>query len=209
MTKGSRAGPGRNANVPQAVRVIACGMIAREILAVRENLGLTHIDLMCLPAIYHHYPDKIAPAVDEAIGQARREGFGHIFVGYADCGTGGELDRICQKHGVERIAGPHCFSFYTGNELFERRHDDDMTSFFMTDFLARQFDSFLVRPLGLDRHPELREMYFGNYRKLIYLAQTDDPQLSEKAEKAAQFLGLEYERRYTGYGDLLPALASL
>lgn len=197
------------ADAPQAVRVIACGMIAREILAIRENLGLSHIDLICLPAIYHHYPDKIAPAVDQAIAEAREEGFEQIFVGYADCGTGGDLDRICEKHGVERIAGPHCFSFYTGNELFERRHEDDMTSFFMTDFLARQFDAFLVRPLGLDRHPELRDMYFGNYQKLIYLAQTEDAELSEKAEKAAQFLGLDFERRYTGYGDLIPALALL
>lgn len=197
------------ADAPQAVRVIACGMIAREILAIRENLGLSHIDLICLPAIYHHYPDKIAPAVDQAIIEARQEGFEQIFVGYADCGTGGDLDRICEKHGVERIAGPHCFSFYTGNELFERRHEDDMTSFFMTDFLARQFDAFLVRPLGLDRHPELRDMYFGNYQKLIYLAQTEDAELSEKAEKAAQFLGLDFERRYTGYGDLIPALALL
>lgn len=194
---------------PEAVRVIACGMIAREILAIRENLGLDHIDLMCLPAIFHHYPGKIAPAVDEAIEKARNEGFEHIFVGYADCGTGGDLDRICEKHGVSRIAGPHCFSFYSGNDLFQRRHDDDMTSFFMTDFLARQFESFLVKPLGLDRHPELRDMYFGNYQKLIYLAQTDDPELSERAENAAEFLGLAYERRYTGYGDLVPALSTL
>jgi hypothetical protein len=194
---------------PEPVRVIACGMIAREILAIRGYLGLDHIDLMCLPAIFHHYPDRIAPAVDKAIEQARREGFEHVFVGYADCGTGGELDRICDKHGVSRIAGPHCFSFYTGNDVFERRHDEDMTSFFMTDFLARQFEAFLVKPLGLDRHPELRDMYFGNYQKLIYIAQTDDPELSRKAEEAADFLGLEYERRLTGYGDLIPALADL
>jgi hypothetical protein len=205
---------GRNArapdtDAPQAVRVIACGMIAREILAIRENLGMDHIDLKCLPAIFHHYPEKIAPAVEDAIDEARHEGYEHIFVGYADCGTGGELDRVCEKQGVGRIAGPHCFSFYTGNELFESRQDNDMTSFFMTDFLARQFEAFLVKPLGLDRHPELRDMYFGNYQKMIYLAQTDDPELSEKAEKAAEFLGLAYERRYTGYGDLVPALSEL
>ncbi|GAB1582378.1 DUF1638 domain-containing protein [Phyllobacterium phragmitis] len=191
---------------PQKVRVIACGMIAREILAIREQFGLDHIELKCLPAIYHHYPDRIAPAVERAIKRARSGGIERIFVGYADCGTGGALDRICEKYGVERIAGPHCFSFYVGNEVFAERWDDDMTSFFMTDFLARQFEAFLVKPLGLDRHPELRDIYFGNYSKMIYLAQTDDPELSQKAEEAAAFLGLVYERRFTGLGDLVPAI---
>jgi hypothetical protein len=191
---------------PQTVRVIACGMIAREILAITEQFGLDHIDLKCLPAIYHHYPDKIAPSVDRAIIKAKAEGITRIFVGYADCGTGGLLDLICEKHGVERIEGPHCFSFYVGNDTFASQWDDDMTSFFMTDFLARHFEAFMVKPLGLDRHPELRDMYFSNYTKMIYTAQTDDPELNAKAEAAAAFLGLTYERRFTGYGDLIPAL---
>lgn len=192
----------------ETVRVIACGMIAREILAIREQFGLEHIDLKCLPAMYHHYPEKIAPSVERAILDAKADGITHIFVGYADCGTGGMLDRVCEKYGVERIAGPHCFSFYVGNETFASQWDDDMTSFFMTDFLARHFDAFMVKPLGLDRHPELRDMYFGNYTKMIYLAQTDDPELSAKAERAAAFLGLTYERRITGYGDLISALTA-
>lgn len=181
-------------------------MIAREILAIRQKFGLEHLQLTCLPAEYHHYPDKIAPSVEQAIKKAKAEGINNIFIGYADCGTGGLLDRVCEKHGVERIAGPHCFSFYAGNDLFAAQWDDDMTSFFMTDFLARHFDAFMVKPLGLDRHPELRDIYFGNYKKMIYMAQTDDPALSIKAEKAAEFLGLSYERRLTGYGDLVPAL---
>jgi hypothetical protein len=201
-------GSQKSTKSPEIVRVIACGMIAREILAIREQFGLDHIDLKCLPAIYHHYPDKIAPSVDRAIVKAKAEGITRIFVGYADCGTGGMLDRVCEKHGVERIAGPHCFSFYAGNEAFASQWDDDMTSFFMTDFLARHFEAFMVKPLGLDRHPELRDMYFGNYTKMIYMAQTDDPKLSAKAERAAAFLGLAYERRLTGFGDLVPALTS-
>ncbi len=184
-------------------------MIAREILSIRDTLGFDHIDLKCLPAIFHHYPDKIAPAVDRAIVRAHAEGFERIFVGYADCGTGGHLDKICAKHGVERIDGPHCFSFYVGNEQFASRWDEDMACFFMTDFLARHFETFLVRPLGLDRHPELRDMYFGNYEKLIYIAQSDNPQLSQKAQDAANFLQLPYERRFTGFGDLTSALTSL
>lgn len=192
---------------PQKVLVIACGMIAREVLAVRERHGFEHLELTCLPAEYHYYPDRIAPAMDSAIVRARAEGYRHIFVGYADCGTGGLLDKVCEKHGVERIAGPHCFAFYQGLDAFAAIADDDMLSFYMTDFLCRQFEAFFLKPLGLDRHPELIEDFFGNYRKLVYLAQTDDPALDRVAEDAARLLGLAYERRPTGYGDLATALA--
>jgi hypothetical protein len=193
-------------NRPEKLRVIACGMIAREVLAVNQQLGFEHVDLKCLPAAYHHFPERIAPAMDAAILEARAEGYQHIFVGYADCGTGGELDKVCEKHNVERIAGPHCFSFYMGNQQFEAADDDFLTTFFITDFLARHFDTFMKRPLGLDRHPELREIYFANYTRALYLAQTDDPELDEKAREAATFLGLEYERQFTGFGDLVPAI---
>lgn len=188
--------------------VIACGMIAREVLAVKEQLGLDHLDLTCLPAEFHFYPDRIAPAMDKAIEKAKADGYSNIFVGYADCGTGGLLDRICEKHGVERMAGPHCFAFYQGMDAYAKVADDDMMSFYMTDFLCRQFDAFFMKPLGLDRHPELIKDYFGNYEKLVYIAQTDDPELDKVAEKAARMLGLAYERRSTGYGDLTTELAS-
>ncbi len=189
------------------VRVIACGMIAREILAINEQLGRDHIDLKCLPADYHHHPERIAPAMDQAIIEAKAEGFENIFAGYADCGTGGALDKVCRKHGIERIAGPHCFSFYIGNDAFAG--EDHLTTFFITDFLARHFETFMVRPLGLDKHPELRDMYFANYTKALYLAQSRDETLEANARKAAEFLGLEYEYRFTGYGDLTPALSGL
>lgn len=192
---------------PRQIRVIGCGMIAREILAVSAQLGLRHIDLKCLPAMWHHHPQKIAPGVEKAILEARAEGFEDIFVAYADCGTGGHLDTVCEKYGVARIAGPHCFSFYMGNELFERESDELITTFFMTDFLARHFETFLVKPLGLDRHPELRALYFGNYTTLLYIAQTEDSELGDNAEKAASFLGLDYQYRHTGYGDLQSALS--
>ena len=188
------------------VRVIACGMIAREVLAISQQIGHDHIDLQCLPADFHHRPEKIAPAMDIAIRQAKAEGLKQIFVGYADCGTKGELDKVCQNHGVERIAGPHCFSFYMGNRQFTAEGDDFMTTFFITDFLARHFETFMVKPLGLDKHPQLLETYFGNYQRALYLAQTNDPELDKNAEEAAKFLGLKYERRYTGFGDLTAAL---
>lgn len=183
-------------------------MIAREVLAVKEQLGLDHLDLTCLPAEFHFYPDRIATAMDKAIEKAKADGYTNIFVGYADCGTGGLLDRVCEKHGVERMAGPHCFAFYQGMEAYAKIADDDMMSFYMTDFLCRQFDAFFMKPLGLDRHPELIKDYFGNYQKLVYIAQTDDPELDKVAEKAAKMLGLAYERRSTGYGDLTTELAS-
>ncbi|MBC7281215.1 DUF1638 domain-containing protein [Hoeflea sp.] len=195
--------------VREKVRVIACGMIAREVLAVNAQLGQDHIDLKCIDANYHHHPERIAPAVERAITAARQEGYQHIFIGYADCGTGGDLDRVCAAHGVERIAGPHCFSFYMGNAAFEAAGDDMMTTFFITDFLARHFDAFLIRPLGLDRYPELRDTYFGHYERALYLAQTDDPALEDKARAAAERLGLAFERQLTGYGDLTAALAPL
>lgn len=198
---------GNNETANNRVLVIACGMIAREVLAVKAQLKLDHLDLTCLPAEFHYYPDRIPPAMDKAIEEAKAEGYGHILAGYGDCGTGGMLDRVLEKHGVERIAGPHCFAFYQGMTAFGAIGDDDMTTFYMTDFLCRQFDAFFMKPLGLDRHPELAKDYFGHYQKLVYLAQTDDPALDPVAESAAKMLGLAYEKRRTGYGDLAPALA--
>ena len=182
--------------------VIACGMLAREILAIKDGLGLDHLELTCLPAELHFHPDRIAPEMDAALDEAKSEGYRNILVGYADCGTGGMLDKVCEKHGVERVAGPHCFAFYQGLARFEAVGEDDMTAFYMTDFLCRHFETFFIRPLGLDRHPELAADYFGNYEKLVYLAQTEDPVLDRVAEEAARMLGLDYERRRTGYGDL-------
>lgn len=192
----------------ERVRVIACGMIAREIIAIKQRHSLERLDLVCLPAQFHFNPDRIVPAMEEAIGEARRDGITKILVGYADCGTGGLLDRLCEKHGIARIDGPHCFAFYQGVRRFEAIAEKDMTSFYMTDFLCRNFETFFIKPLGLDRHPELAREYFGNYRTLVYLAQTDDPALDRIAENAADLLDLTYERRPTGFGDLAAALVN-
>lgn len=186
--------------------IIACGMIAREVIAVKDQLGLYHVDLTCLPADHHFHPDRIAPDMEKAIVEAKAKGYRHIFAGYGDCGTGGMLDRVLERHGVERIGGPHCFAFYQGIDAFAASGEADMLCFYMTDFLCRQFDAFFIRPLGLDRHPELAADYFRHYEKLVYLAQTDDPALDVVAERAAAMLGLVYERRFTGYGDLTTAM---
>jgi hypothetical protein len=183
------------------ILVIACGALAREIGAIVEANGLDHIELICLPAQWHNRPEKIAPGVRKLV-QENRGRFSKIAVAYAECGTQGELDKVCAEEGVERIAGPHCYSFYWGNDAFAARAEDDIDAFFLTDFLARQFESFVIEPLGLDRHPELRDMYFGNYRRLIFLAQTEDVELTAKARDAAKRLGLRFETRRTGMGDL-------
>ncbi|MDA7430143.1 DUF1638 domain-containing protein [Primorskyibacter aestuariivivens] len=190
------------------VLLIACGALAREILALKSANGWTHLDLTCLPAKLHLYPEKITEAVTEAVEKHRAD-YETIFVVYADCGTGGLLEARCRELGVEMVEGPHCYSFFQGNDDFARTSDADMTAFFLTDFLVKQFDAFVWRPMGLDRHPELRDMIFGNYTKLIYQAQTKDPALEDKARACAERLGLDYEYRFTGYGELETSLAQL
>ncbi|MBJ2150779.1 DUF1638 domain-containing protein [Paracoccus sp. IB05] len=190
------------------ILLIACGALAREILDLKRANGWTHLDLQCLPANLHLWPDKITAAVEAAV-LAAKDSYSRIFVVYADCGTGGLLAARCAGLGVEMVAGPHCYSFFEGNESFAARSEEEFTAFYLTDFLVRQFDAFVWKPMGLDRHPELRDMIFGNYEKLVYQAQTDDPALDAKAQECAARLGLVYERRYTGYGDLAGALARL
>jgi len=186
---------------PGTVLIIACGALAREILAVVRANGLDHVTLKCLPAQLHNRPEKIADAV-EALIEAEREHYDEILIGYGDCGTGGRLDAMLERHGVRRIAGAHCYAFFTGVEAFMARAEDEIAAFYLTDFMVRQFDAFITRPLGLDRHPELRDMYFGNYEKLVYLVQQSDSCLDRKADLIAQRLGLPLERRPTGFGDL-------
>lgn len=179
--------------------VIACGALAREILTLIERGGHRHLSLTCLPAILHARPDRIPAALEAAILKHRAD-YDRILVAYGDCGTGGQLFDLCERLGVEFIPSPHCYAFFEGTDRFTAR--GEVTSFYLTDFLARQFDAFVIRALGLDRFPDLRDDYFGNYEKLVYLAQTDDPELTAQAQAAADRLGLAFERRFTGYGEL-------
>ena len=185
------------------VLLLACGALAHEVLAIKAANGFDHLDLQCLPAILHNRPELIPDAVEAAVTRARGD-YDSIYVLYADCGTGGALAARCAALGVEMLEGPHCYSFFEGNARFEDL--GEVTAFYLTDFLTRQFDAFVTRPLGLDKHPELRDIYFGNYEKLVYQAQTDDAALTEKAKACADFLGLAFEHRFTGYGDLETAL---
>lgn len=188
------------------ILVIACGALAREILELIERNGWAHIELRCLPAKLHLRPELITDAVASAVLEGG-ESYDDIFVAYADCGTGGRLEKRCQELGVRMIAGPHCYSFFEGNDAFLERAEDEMSTFYLTDFLVRQFDAFVWKPLGLDRHPELRDQYFGNYRKLVYQSQKEDADLQAKARDCAVRLDLVYEYRFTGFGDLENSLS--
>jgi len=186
--------------------LLACGALAQEVLALIRINGWDHMDLKCLPAKLHLYPEKITDAVEKAV-LGNRDSYGEVFVLYADCGTGGLLAKKCAELGVEMLAGPHCYSFFEGNAEFAAHAEHEITAFYLTDFLVRQFDAFVWKPMGLDRHPALRDMYFGNYSKLVYQAQTKDAALESLARSHADRLGLDYEYRFTGYGDLATELA--
>lgn len=192
----------------QRVLLIACGALAHEILALKAANAWAHLDVQCLPANLHLWPDRIPAAVEQAV-LSHRAAYAQIFVVYADCGTGGLLQAKCAELGVQMVEGPHCYSFFEGNAAFAAKAEDEFTAFYLTDFLVRQFDAFVWRPMGLDRHPELRDIYFSHYTKLIYQAQTNDPALDAKAAACAARLNLAYERRFTGYGDLATTLAKV
>jgi Protein of unknown function (DUF1638) len=187
--------------------VIACGAIAREVLAVIRLNGWTNVTLRCLPGSLHNTPQRIAGRVDEKLREAAAEGgWTRVFVAYGDCGTGGALDRVVAAHGVQRLPGDHCYAFFAGVDDWLAMHEAEPRTFYLTDFLCRHFDTFVVRGLRLDEHPELLPAYFGNYVRLVYLAQTDSPALVERAHRAAAYLGRSLEVRRTGYGDLRPVL---
>lgn len=183
------------------VLLLACGALAREIVDLIEKNRWTGFDLQCLPAKWHNTPDKIVPALREKI-RDQRSRYRSIFVLYGDCGTGGLLDRMLTEEQVERISGPHCYAFFTGNRKFAESAENDIQSFYLTDYLAKHFDKLIWQGLGLDRHPDLLPLYFGNYKKIIYLAQTRNEELGRRAMAAAARLGLDYEYRFTGYGEL-------
>ncbi|MFQ6017930.1 MAG: DUF1638 domain-containing protein [Kiloniellaceae bacterium] len=198
---GNRAPLSTNSGRAGRTLLIACGALAREVVELIRLNRFSHLTVTCLPANWHNTPDKIPEAVRRKI-RAARAVFARILVLYGDCGTGGLLDKVLEEEGIERIAGPHCYAFYTGLDDFAAMAEADPTGFYLTDYLVRHFERLIIEGLGLDRHPELLPDYFGNYTKLIYVAQTEDKALQAAAEAAAGKLGLAYEYRFTGYGGL-------
>jgi hypothetical protein len=186
---------------PQRTLILACGALAREILALIDANQMHHVRLHCLPAQLHNHPQLIPQAVQDAIRKHRPD-HERILVAYGDCGTGGELDRMLAEEGVARIEGAHCYAFFSGFDRFATMAEEEVGTFWLTDFLARQFDTLVWQGLGLDRHPELLPLYFGNYRRLVYLAQSDDAECLKRAEAAAERLGLAFGHVRVGYGVL-------
>ena len=181
--------------------IVACGALARELLQVVEANGLSHIDVECLPASFHNTPDVIPDAVATRV-QAATDRYQRIFVGYGDCGTGGRLDAVCKELGVDRLPGDHCYEFLAGSEAFADLHAEELGTFFLTDYLVKHFDRLVVKAFWLDTHPEMLDAVFGNYRRLAYLSQVDDPDLLDRARAAADRLGLSFEHRPTGLSNL-------
>ncbi|MBP6853221.1 MAG: DUF1638 domain-containing protein [Rhodoferax sp.] len=186
---------------PASTLVIACGALAHEIVALQRLNGWDHLEVTCLPAELHNRPEKIPGAVREKIRQNKAR-HASIFVAYADCGTGGQLDAVLLEEGVERIPGAHCYEFFAGSTGFAALADAEPGTFYLTDFLAWHFERLVMQGLGIDKHPELLPLYFGNYRRLVYLSQLESPERLADARAAAARLGLAFEHRVTGYGDL-------
>lgn len=188
---------------PAPILLIACGALAREIVWLIDQNGWDHMEVTCLPAKIHNTPDRIPGDMRKKIHAAKASGkYSRILALFADCGTGGLLDVVLKEENVERIAGPHCYAFYTGLDKFETMHGDEIGTFYLTDYLVKHFDLLIIKGLGLDRFPQLRDDYFGHYTRLIYLAQTDDPELCAQAHIAAEKLGLPCFIEKTGMGDL-------
>lgn len=190
------------------VLVIACGALAREITALKRANGWDAIEVTCLPPELHMRPERIPASVEAAIREARGR-YDSIFVAYADCGTGGALDAVLKAEGVDRLPGAHCYEFYATPVSFAALGDAEIGTFYLTDFLVRHFERLVWAGLGLDRHPELEPQYFGHYRKVVYLAQVPDEALTRQAEAIAARLGLAFELKATGYGDLGTSLAAV
>lgn len=186
--------------MPVKIGIIACGAIVRELVAVARRLGWEY-ELTAVPAQLHNRPERIAPAVEKRLDEWAGR-FDCIVVGYGDCGSGGALDALLERypHAV-RIPGPHCYDFY-GGDVFRQQAASQPGTFYLTDFLAHHFEKLVFSGLGLDRHPELRDLYFGNYEEILYLRQLPEQDESERARKAAEQLGLVYREADTGLAEL-------
>jgi hypothetical protein len=184
-----------------AVLLIGCGALAHELVELQRRNQWSHVKIKCLPADLHNRPQGIPAAVRSVI-EHNRSDYQHIFLAYADCGTGGALDRVLEEYGVERLPGAHCYDFYAGPQEFRRMAEEESGTFYLTDFLTRHFDRLVKKALGLDRHPQLMQQYFGNYRRVMYLGQSDSPELEQMARTHADYLGLEFTVHHTGLAPL-------
>lgn len=191
------------------VLVLSCAALAVDIRAVVSTPGWKHVDFEYLPANYHVRPEKIVPALEPILVE-RHGDYDHILIGYGDCGTGGHLDRLLNRYpNAERIAGDHCYAFFTGIDAFAEQFNAEPGTFYLTDFLTKHQDALIFGALGLTEHPELRDLYFGNYTQVMYLAQNPTTELTEAAEECARKLHLNYVQSNVGRGLLESSLLQI
>lgn len=193
--------------------LIACGALAHELVAVLKANQWSHIEVQCLPADWHNTPDKIAPGVEQKIIE-HRDNFDSILIGYGDCGTGGHLDTVIERHNsprlkVGRLPGAHCYAFFAGQDIFDTLAEDELGTFYLTDYLAWHFDRLILEDLGINKHPELRDMYFGHYTRMLYLAQTENPERLAQAQYAATAINLPLEVHHTGLEPFSDAMKAI
>lgn len=192
--------------MPEPVLVIACGAIAREVQQLKLMNDWEHMKIQCIDAKLHFQPSLIPGRLRDKIRRARNQ-YKKIFVAYAECGTGGEIDKILhEEKDIERLPGAHCYQFFAGEHTFNQLAEQEPGTFYLTDFLVKYFDRLVVKNLKLDKHPELLEAFFGNYKRVIYFSQTKDIQLIDDAKQVAKYLGLEFLHIHNGYGDLETSL---
>ena len=190
------------------ILVIACGALAKEITALIRMNNWTHLQLRYLPAKLHNEPKNIPQNIRKYLVNAQNK-FSRIFIGYADCGTGGKLDNLLEEFGVQRLPGAHCYEFFSSTQTFSKMLEEEPGSFFLTDFLVKSFEKLIWQGLKINSHPELLKIYFRHYKRLVYLAQTESKELQTQAQEIAKRLGLSYSYRFNGYGGLSPALSDL
>jgi len=195
-------------NKPAILQLIACGALARELMVLLDQLPDGSVSLTCLPAAWHNHPEKILPGLKRKVVAARRKGM-QIAVAYGDCGTGGALDAYLEAEQIPRIAGPHCYEMFITKAEFDAEMEATLGTFFLTDYMVRHFERIVMKGMGIRQHPELRDMYFGHYTRVLYIAQTDCKKLRAKAVQASAELGLEYGYRYTGYGEFVSFIGGL
>ncbi|MBX2836920.1 MAG: DUF1638 domain-containing protein [Gammaproteobacteria bacterium] len=193
---------------PAKTLVLACGAISHELVAVLKANDWHHIDIQCLPADWHNTPELIAPAIEQKILENQLK-YDRILVGYGDCGSGGKLDVVLKKYGVERLPGDHCYAFFAGVDVFQKIYEDEIGTFYLTDYLATFFDRLILEGFGIKKHPELRDMYFGNYTRVLYLAQTENENMLNAAKAAASAINLPLEVHYTGLNPFQQALEKI
>ena len=185
---------------PAALTILGCGALAKELVELIEQFPEGQVELTCLPASWHNTPEKIVPGLRTKIQNLKKKNR-KILVAYGDCGTGGDIDALLAQEHVERIEGPHCYEMYMGRASFEKEMEDELGTFFVTDYMVRHFERIVMKGMGLRAHPELRDMYFQHYTRFLYLAQKEDDKLLAKAKDCARELDLRFEYRLTGFGE--------